>query len=338
MKIYIDETKKKVIEACIEQKAPVLLVGETGLGKTTIIREMAHEKKKNLIRVSLNGSTSTEEILGKWLAKDGSTFWQDGILISAMKNGDWIVFDEINAALPEVLFALQSLLDDDRKVTLIEKSNEVVKPTEDFMFFATMNPTEEYSGTKEMNKALISRFNAVVHIEVPSNVIEVKIIEDKGIDGYVATSLVVIADKLRQMKKDEQIYYFCSTRDLIHAGLLIKQGLTLEEASQYAISGKMSKQEQDFVSSKGIIPLKMFKEKVSLTQMIEENTKKEKEYKEALVSLKKFEIAVKEYSDKCVRLEEDVKSWKSKVKPIKSKEEVKKLMKSLLEEQVLALE
>lgn len=254
MKAYIDANKANTIRACVATSNPVLLIGETGLGKTTIIREMANENGKNLVRVSLNGSTSIEEILGKWLAKEGTTFWQDGVLIEAMKKGDWIVFDEINAALPEVLFVLHSLLDDDRKVTIIEKNNEVEVPHPDFRFFATMNPTEEYAGTKEVNKALMSRFTAVINIEVPSAEVEVNIMKDKGIDSVVATQLVELAGKLRKKKADDEIYYFCSTRDLIHAGTLIGQGIPFEDATFSSIFGKMSKQERDFLG--GLVKFK----------------------------------------------------------------------------------
>lgn len=241
--VYIDKDKRETVEKCIEIDSPVLLIGETGLGKTTIIREIAKTKKKNLVRVSLNGSTSTEEILGKWLAKSGSTFWQDGVLVQAMKNGDWIVFDEINAALTEVLFILHSLLDDDRSITIVEKDNELLKPHKDFRFFATMNPSEEYSGTKEMNKALISRFTAVIYISVPSFETEVSILKDEGCDDTTATMLVKIAEQLRKKKEDEEIYYFCSTRDLLHAFHLQRAGIDIKNAIAYAIFGKMSRGE-----------------------------------------------------------------------------------------------
>lgn len=247
--VYIDKNKEEVIKACVKENKPCLLIGETGTGKTTIIRELAHMAGKELIRVSLNGSTSVEEIIGKWLAKEGSTFWQDGILTQAMKKGHWIVFDEINAALPEILFTLHSLLDDDRRIMIAEKDGEIVIPVEDFRFFATMNPTEEYAGTKEMNKALMSRFTAVVYVEVPSADIEMNILKDHGATPKEAQDLVQLAEQLRRHKKDENIYYFCSTRDLIHAVDLRKGGLDMSKAIHFAVFGKMSLLEFDVVKA-----------------------------------------------------------------------------------------
>lgn len=247
--IYLDPVKQEVIKACIKENKPALLIGETGTGKTTIIREEALLMKKKLVRIPVNGSTSIEEIIGKWLAKDGTTYWQDGILTRALKNGDWVTLDEINMALPEILAALQPLLDDDRYIVLSEKDGEIVHPHADFRFFATMNPSEEYAGTKEMNKALISRFTAVIHINVPGADIEMKILIDKGAKPKDAQDLVQLAQKLRDKKKEEQIYYFCSTRDLIHAVDLVKGGMKLKDATMFAVFGKMSLQEFEAVKS-----------------------------------------------------------------------------------------
>lgn len=244
MLVIIDEKIKSVLKASIKSSNPVLLIGETGVGKTTIIQEEADLAKKTLHRVSLNGSTSIEEIIGKWLAKAGTTYWQDGILLTAMKNGDWIVFDEINAALPEVLFALHSLLDHDRKVTVPEKDNEVVRPHKNFRFFANMNPTQDYSGTKDVNMALMSRFAAVLVIDVLDNANEMKLLVDGfGANPKDAEILVRIAHKLREEKKKDNIFYFCSTRDLIHTIGFVNAGVDLNNAIRHSIINKMSSAE-----------------------------------------------------------------------------------------------
>lgn len=239
----------KGIRTCVDLNESVLLIGETGLGKTTLINELAKEKGKTLHRVSVNGSTSAEEILGKMGAKSGSTFWQDGILIDAMKKGDWIVMDEINAALPEVLFALHSLLDDDRKVTLVENNGEIVKPHADFRFFASMNPSDDYAGTKDMNMALMSRFAGVFFIEVYPPDVEVSILMYHKIDEKTAKGLVSVAKVLRDLKQAGNIFYFCSTRDIIQAGKLHTAGLEYTLAVRCAVVNKMSKEDREEIAS-----------------------------------------------------------------------------------------
>lgn len=246
---FITDSNLNLLRACVESNSAALLIGETGTGKTTIIREVAREKGKTLIRVSVNGSMGVEEILGKWLVNKGTTVWQDGILTMALRAGHWVVFDEINAALPEILFTLHSLLDDDRKIVLAEKDNEIVAPHNQFRFFATMNPPEEYAGTKDMNKALISRFTAVLNIDVLHDTDELKLLMKKGADKDVAYKLVSLAKRLRIHKSKDEIFYFCSTRDLVQAVQLVAGGLSLSDACLGSIVNKMSKKEYELCAS-----------------------------------------------------------------------------------------
>lgn len=247
---FASDTNLQLIRAGVERNAPILLIGETGTGKTTLIREIAKEHKKELVRISVNGSMGVEEILGKWLVDKGTTKWQDGILTAAVKAGHWVVMDEINAALPEILFTLHSLLDDDRKITLPEKDNEVIYPHKDFRFFATMNPPEEYAGTKDMNRALMSRFTAVLFVEVLDEVDEVKLLEMKGADSDTAITLVRAARILREAKYKDDIFYFCSTRDLAQCVELVNHGIKLQDAFVGSIVNKMSKEDYEGIKGK----------------------------------------------------------------------------------------
>jgi len=238
------------LKKCIELNESALLIGETGTGKTTLVSELAKEHGKTLHRVSVNGSMGVDEILGKWLAKDGSTYWIDGILTRAVRDGDWVIFDELNAMLPEMGFALHSLLDDAKTITLAEKDGELIPAHSEFRFFGGMNPGDDYAGTKEVNMALMSRFGGVFYIDVFPTHHELEILKRHKVEESVATKLVNLASQLRAMRKKGDLYTFVSTRDIIQAGKLATSGLDIKLAIEYAVVNKMTDDEkQDLAKS-----------------------------------------------------------------------------------------
>ncbi len=246
--MYYQDDIRIPLEKAISLNLPALLVGETGTGKTSFIRDLAKKHKRQLIRINLTGQTGVDELIGKILAKDNGTYWVDGLLTIAMKKGYWIVLDEVNMALPEILSKLHSLLDDDRKIILNEHKGEVIRPHKNFRLFGTMNPSDEYAGTKELNKAFISRFSVVIETEYSDN--EVQILMDRtGIDPVTADNLVAIASDLRVQKQKEVITYPCSTRDLIYACQLIVSGVNTELALETAVVNKAQKDERSAIKT-----------------------------------------------------------------------------------------
>lgn len=248
-KIRGQEHVKKAIKTGVDAGMAVLLIGETGTGKTSLVRELAEENKMVFSRVNLNGQTGVDEFVGRWLLKDGETVWQDGILTQAMRSGHWLVVDEINAALPEILFVLQSVLDgeklSDGYLVLAERDGSRVTPHPDFRLFATMNPPAEYSGTKEMNKAQMSRYGVVIEVNYVAPEIERDIlIEAAGVSEGDATIMADYANSVRKMKAAAQIFYTVSTRDLIAWARITKASSDMYDGFMYGVLNKVQNEEE----------------------------------------------------------------------------------------------
>jgi len=195
-----------ILKTAYTNKDFVLIVGETGTGKTHLIRHFAYENKLPYARINLNGGTTADELIGHWVPnKDGGFKWQDGILTTFVKNGGVIALDEVNACPAEILFCLHSLTDDERTLTLVDENNTVIKAHPNFFLVATMNP--DYEGTKPLNQAFKDRFKIKLIFDYDDK-IEKKIVEDEVI--------VELAKKLRTMHSKGEISTPISTRTLIH--------------------------------------------------------------------------------------------------------------------------
>jgi cobaltochelatase CobS len=224
----------------ISQNLPILLVGETGVGKTLSVRHLAHMTHNGFRRVNLNGMTTVDEFVGKLMINEKGTYWVNGILIEAMEAGDWLLIDEINACLPEIAFCLHSLLDDDRMIVLSEYDGRIVRPHPSFRLFASMNPHENrrYGGTKPLNEALLDRFPVTIQMDyLPFDVeLEVTIRQSGNDDRQLVERMVRVAQDVREAMKNEKVFSTFSTRRLIDWARMAAQFDPMEAASSTILS------------------------------------------------------------------------------------------------------
>lgn len=235
------------IAYAVGENMPCLLIGETGVGKTSAIRHIAAKTNHGLRRVNVNGSMTAEDFVGQLLVNASGTYWKDGVLTECMRNGYWLVIDEINAASAEILFVLHSLLDDDHYIVLTEHPDrEIVRPHADFRIFATMNPPERYAGTKEMNKALLSRFPVTLTVEVPPEEVEYGILSHAAseLDVKKLTQLRQFTEEIRAAYQKEEMDVFMSPRDTAHIVRVFKHTKSLEDAVRMTLVPRGTKAEQ----------------------------------------------------------------------------------------------
>lgn len=252
----------------IKENLPVLLIGDTGTGKTSAVRYLARETNNSFRRLNLNGQTTADEFVGKILVNEKGTYWTDGILTEAMRKGHWLLLDELNAALPEILFVLQSLLDDDRYIVLSDKpeqtdgkggiislANEIVRPHPNFRIFASMNPSDSYVGTKELNKALMSRFPLVVEVDYPEEDKEVEIVKARfpNVDEYEARKVIEFGNELRVSYRAQELDFIFSTRELLNWFKINEFYKNWHKSAEVCLLGKCNDEDKDKI--KGLIKI-----------------------------------------------------------------------------------
>ena len=202
--------------------APILLQGPTSIGKTTMVQFLAAKTGHHCVRINNHEHTDVQEYIGSYVTGvDGQLIFQDGLLVQALRNGYWIILDELNLAPSDVLEALNRLLDDNREL-LIPETGEIVKPANGFQLFATQNPPGIYGGRKPLSLAFRNRFIEIDLTDLPPLEVEEIITKSCGIAPKFSSMLVKVMVEIQTHRQKSNLllgkHGTVTTRDLIKWG------------------------------------------------------------------------------------------------------------------------
>lgn len=209
---------RNLARAVLLRKYPILLQGPTSSGKTSLVAYLAAQTGHHFVRINNHEQTDLQEYLGTYVSDEqGRLVFQEGLLVQAVRNGHWIVLDELNLAPTEVLEALNRLLDDNREL-FVPELQEVVKPHPHFMLFATQNPPGLYAGRKTLSRAFRSRF-LELHVEdIPDDEMHVILEKRCAIAPSYAAKLVGVMRELQRRRALSNVFAgrhgFITPRDL----------------------------------------------------------------------------------------------------------------------------
>lgn len=171
---------------------PILLQGPTSAGKTSMVEYLSKLSGNKFVRINNHEHTDLQEYLGSYVSgSDGKLQYHEGVLVDALRQGHWIVLDELNLAPSDVLEALNRLLDDNREL-LIPETQEVIHPHPNFMLFATQNPAGLYGGRKRLSRAFRNRFLELHFDDIPEDELETILRERAQLPPSYCTQIVAV--------------------------------------------------------------------------------------------------------------------------------------------------
>lgn len=212
---------------------PVMIKGPTGCGKTRFIEHMAARLGRPLYTVSCHDDLTAADLVGRHLIGEQGTFWVDGPLTRAVREGAICYLDEVVEARKDTTVVIHPLTDD-RRILPIERTGETLKAPAEFMLVVSYNPGYQ-NILKGMKPSTRQRFVGMT-FDFPAASLEQEIIQrETGIDEKTAKSLVKLAAALRVLK-DHDLEEAASTRLLIYAARLIRSGMNAIDACLAAMA------------------------------------------------------------------------------------------------------
>lgn len=277
---YVERNLLNLVRATSTRRFPILIQGPTSAGKTSMIEYLAEYSGNKFVRINNHEHTDLQEYLGTYISdSDGKLKFQEGLLVQAMRQGHWIVLDELNLAPTDILEALNRLLDDNREL-LIPETQEIVRPHENFMLFATQNPPGLYGGRKVLSRAFRNRFLELHYDDIPEDELEY-ILQKRSINTAPSDCRRIVAvykelSRLRQTSRVfEQKDSFATLRDLFRWAL--RDAETREDIANngFMLLAERVRDEEERVAVRKIIET-VFKVKIDPDQLYVERFNKVK--------------------------------------------------------------
>lgn len=211
-----------LFEHAHRNRLPVLIKGPTGAGKTRFVAYMAAKLGLPLHTVACHDDLTAADLVGRHLIGDGETYWSDGPLTRAVREGGICYLDEVVEARKDTTVVIHPLADH-RRTLPIDRNGEVLQAPDDFMLVVSYNPGYQ-NFLKGMKPSTRQRFLAL-RFDFPDVAREESIlVGETRCDAFVAKRLVDLGRSLRALK-DVDLEEVASTRLLIYAALLIRDGM-----------------------------------------------------------------------------------------------------------------
>ena len=197
---------------------PIFVTGLSGNGKTLMVEQICAKLKRECYRVNITKQTDEDDLLGGFRLINGNTVWQDGPVVSAMKNGGVLLLDEVDLASHNIM-CLQPVLEG--KGVFLKKIGQWITPAEGFTVFATANTKGKGSddgrfiGTSVLNEAFLDRFPITMEQPYATPATEKKILVKAGCESDFAQHLTKWAEIIRKSFYEGAVDEIISTRRLV---------------------------------------------------------------------------------------------------------------------------
>ncbi len=243
--------------AAYNQHIPVLLKGPTGCGKTRFVEYMAWklgrpmtvirpdgsggrpaqelregEVRVPLVTIACHEDLTASDLVGRYLLDSEGTRWIDGPMTRAVKAGAILYLDEVVEARKDTTVLIHPLTDH-RRILPVEKTGQIIEADDRFLLCISYNPHYQ-SALKDLKHSTRQRFISV-EFDYPPADIEAEIVaRESGCTTEQAVALAKLGEKVRNLR-DHGLQEGASTRLLIYAGRLMREGIPARRACQVAI-------------------------------------------------------------------------------------------------------
>ena len=242
--LFMNELKWKYLIRNILRGKNIMMTGPAGCGKTMAAKAAANSIEGYSMEIFNLGSTQDPRatLIGntQFDTKKGTVFSPSPFVKAIQTPNTVIVLDEITRAHPEAHNILMSVLDAGQRYLRLDEASDspIVKVAEGVSFIASANIGNEYTSTRQLDRAIVDRFT-IIEMDTLTSEEETSLLMMMypSVDEVVLTNVAKITSMTRGDVKKETptLSNSLSTRTAVEIGSLLYDGFNLAEAAEITI-------------------------------------------------------------------------------------------------------
>jgi MoxR-like ATPase len=241
--LVMKELKWKYLIRSAVRGKNIMMTGQAGCGKTMAAKSLVNALDRPDFYFNLGATQDPRaSLIGNvHFDKDKGTFFSESLFVKAIQTENAVILlDELTRAHPDAWNILMTVLDQGQRYLRLDEADgqQTIKVAEGVTFIATANIGNEYTATRQLDKALMDRFT----------IIEMDILTDEeelGLLNYMFPSVeeselknissITHLTRVEAQTDNPRITSGVSTRTSVEIAGLLFDGFSLMEAADITI-------------------------------------------------------------------------------------------------------